>query len=71
MSAAEHETTALPQPHTLTEMQRYGLHCVHCGGQMAPGGAVELGTQHNDDPILGRVAWYPRACTGCTARGQA
>ncbi|WP_175412026.1 hypothetical protein [Streptomyces sp. TRM64462] len=60
------ETGALPRPHTLTEMQRYGLRCVHCDTELKPGTAVELGTQYDDDPILGRVAWYPRACQDCT-----
>lgn len=65
MSEAERETTQLPLPHTLTERQRYGLHCVHCATQLTPGNAVELGTQYDTDPLLGRIAWYPRACKPC------
>lgn len=58
-------TRRLPLPHTLTETQRYGLNCAHCDTQLTAGAAVELGTQHDDDPLLGRVSWYPRACRPC------
>ncbi|WP_175410105.1 hypothetical protein [Streptomyces sp. TRM64462] len=58
----------LAQPHVLTEMQRYGLRCVHCDTELKPGAAVELGTQYDEDPILGRVAWFPRACRDCHTR---
>ncbi|WP_222946938.1 DUF6415 family natural product biosynthesis protein [Streptomyces sp. TRM49041] len=67
MTAQEHERGTLPPLHTLTERQRYGLHCVHCGTQLAPDSAVELGIRYSGDGTA-RTAWYPRACRRCCAQ---
>lgn len=68
----ERETARLPQPQTLTELQRYGLDCVFCEKTLTAGDAVELGRQRYETVPGVKVAWYPRACTSChTAKGGA
>ncbi|WP_149184757.1 hypothetical protein [Streptomyces sp. TRM49041] len=73
MSAVSRPPTGLPSPALLTELQRYGVSCVHCGVMLTMGAAVELGTRYHEvDAVTGRTAWYPRSCQDChTERGAA
>ncbi|MFF8383266.1 hypothetical protein [Streptomyces kanasensis] len=60
----------VPPVRRVTERQRRGADCVHCGVVLTPRTAVDLG-RHDykpDDWVDYHLSWWPRSCRSCHHR---
>lgn len=65
MNITRQPVPALPAYGPLTELQRYGMDCVHCEKTLTAEDALELGRQRHETLHGVRITWFPRSCLDC------